>query len=122
MLLASGTGRQLGLQLLFVTVATVIFFVIYGGFSAVSAGFGGTIALANSLLLGWRRSAADSGRALSGEASMRVLYRTAIERFVLVLVLFALGLGVLELDPVALLAGFIAGQLALFIDGITRKN
>lgn len=118
----NGTGRQLVVQLLFIAAATVIFFIIYGGLSAISAGFGGAIALANGLLLGWRRHMADSGRALSGAASMRLLYRTAIERFVLVIALFALGMGVLELEPVALLAGFIAGQLALFIDGNTRKN
>ena len=42
-----------------------------------------------------------------------MLYRTALERFVLVALLFALGMGGLQLDPPALLAGFIMGQLVI---------
>jgi hypothetical protein len=40
----------------------------------------------------------------------------------MVLLLFALGMGVLQLGPLALLTGFIAGQLGLVITGIRRKN
>ena len=69
--------------------------------------------MANVLLLEWRRRCADSGRALSAGESLRLLYRSAVERFVLVALLFAVALGVLQLAPVALLTGFIAGQLAL---------
>lgn len=117
----NGTGSRLAWQALFVTATAVMFFIIYGGFSALSAGFGGGIAMASSLLLGWRRHRADTGRVLSGEASLRLLYRTAFERFGLVVLLLALGLGWLRLEPVALIAGFIAGQLAQFIN-ITTKD
>ena len=91
--------------------------MLYGGFQAGSAAFGGAIAGVNRLLLGWRRYRADHGRAQSAGESMRLLYRTALERFVLVGVLFALGLGVWQLDPLALLTGFIVGQMALVFTG-----
>jgi ATP synthase protein I len=117
----NGTGSRLAWQALFVTATAVMFFIIYGGFSALSAGFGGGIAMASSLLLGWRRHRADTGRALSGQASLGLLYRTAFERFGLVVLLLALGLGWLRLEPVALIAGFIAGQLALFINVTTKE-
>ena len=64
----------------------------------------------------------DSGPALSASESLRVLYRSALERMGLVVLLFALGLGVLELEPLALLTGFIAGQTGLVLTGLRRKN
>jgi len=51
-----------------------------------------------------------------------VLYRSALERMGLVVLLFAVGLGLLRLDPLGLLTGFIAGQLGLLFTGIRRKN
>jgi hypothetical protein len=47
-----------------------------------------------------------------------------LQRFLLVALLFALGLGALELEPLAVLAGFVAGQIALVISGsnaLTKK-
>jgi ATP synthase protein I len=104
-------------QLLLTAVTSVIFFIIYGAFQAGSVWFGGLIAMTNVLLLEWRRRNADSGRALSAGESIRLLYRTALERFVLVAVMFAIALGMLQLDPVALFTGFIVGQLALVLTG-----
>ena len=110
------------LQLQLIVVTSAVFFVIYGGFQAGSAAFGGVIAGANCLVLEWRRNSANKGRALSAGQSIRLLYRTALERFVLVGVLFALGLGAWQLDPLALLTGFIVGQLALVFTGNGTTN
>ena len=122
MLLASGTRKLVMLQLLLIALTSAVFFLVYGGFQAGSAAFGGVIASANCLLLNWRRNAANKGRALNAAESIRLLYRTAVERFVLVIVLFALGLGAWQLDPPALLTGFIVGQLALVFTGNGRTN
>ncbi len=109
-------------QLALVLLTSVVFLVVSGNVEALSAGFGGLIACSNTVLLEWRRYRVDSGRALSAGASLRVLYRSALERFLLVAMLFVLGMGVLQLAPLALLTGFIAGQLGLVITGIQRKN
>ena len=111
---AARSVRKLAiLQLLLLAAVSVMFFMVYGAFQAASVWCGGLIAMINVLLLEWRRRRADSGRALSASESLRLLYRTALERFVLVALLFAAALGVLQLDPVALITGFIVGQLAL---------
>jgi len=78
--------------------------------------------MANVLLLEWRRGRADRGRALSAGESLRLLYRTALERFVLVALLFAVALGVLQLAPVAVITGFIVGQLALLFTEIIKTE
>ena len=115
-------GATLRFQLLLVGLAAGTFYVLSGYDQALSALFGGGMAVLNVLLLTWRRHQADSGRALSAGQSLWVLYRSAIERFVLVLALFVLGMGVLQLEPLPLLSGFVAGQLGLFVNGTKRKN
>jgi ATP synthase protein I len=117
-----GIHRLAVLQLALVAVTSVVFFTIYGGFQAGSVWFGGLTAALNVGWLLWRRQRADTGRALSGGQSLRLLYRNALERFVLVALLFALGLGVLKLDPLALLTGFVVGQLALVFLGMKGKS
>jgi ATP synthase protein I len=119
---ASGIRRQLGLQLALVTVTSVVFFTLGDALQAGSVWFGGAIATANLWLLEWRRRQADTGPALSAAASLRLLYRTALERFVLAATLFALALGVLRLDPLALLTGFIVGQTALILTGTGKTD
>ena len=119
---ARGIRKLAMLQLLLLAATSVVFFMIYGVFQAVSAGCGGLIAMTNVLLLEWRRRRADSGRALSAGESLRLLYRTALERFVLIALLFALALGVLQLDPVALISGFIMGQVALVFTETRRTD
>lgn len=109
-------------QLLLVAVCSVIFLALGSVFQALSVWAGGFIAFGNAQWLEWRRSRVEQGRVLSAGESIRVLYRTALERFVLVALLFALCLGVLDLDPLALLTGFIAGQLALFTMGRDRNK
>ena len=120
---AARSVRKLAiLQLLLIAASSVIFFMVYGAFQAGSVCCGGLIAMANVLLLEWRRLRADRGRALSAGESLRLLYRTAVERFVLVLLLFAAALGTLQLDPLALITGFIVGQLALVFKELIKTE
>jgi len=116
--LARELSRLAALQLVLMLVVTGVFWWRSGMPAAASAGFGGLVAMCNILLLLWRRHRAASGRALSAGESLRVLYRTALERFVIVALLLALGLGVLKLHPLALLTGFVVGQLALILMGL----
>jgi len=103
-------------------VVSGVFFWRAGVNAAAAVWFGGAVATCNILLLVWRRHRAASGRALSAGASLWLLYRTALERFVLVALLLALGLGVLKLHPLALLTGFVVGQLALVLTGLKEKS
>ena len=120
---AARSVRKLAmLQLLLIAATSVIFLMINGAFRAGSVWCGGLIAMANVLLLEWRRLRADRGRALSAGESLRLLYRTAVERFVLVLLLFVVTLGTLQLDPLALITGFIAGQLALVFKELIKTE
>ncbi len=119
---ARGVRKLAILQLLLFAATSVIFFMVDGALQAASVWCGGLIAMTNARLLEWRRRRADRGRVLSAGESLRLLYRTAVERFVLVVLLFALALGTLQLDPLALITGFIVGQLALVFTEITKTE
>ena len=115
-------GKLLAWQLVLMLVLSGVFYWRTGQAAAVAVWFGGLVATCNVLLLAWRRHRTDTGRALSAGQSLRVLYRTALERFLLVALLLAIGLGVLRLHAVALLTGFVAGQLALIVTGTKGKS
>ncbi len=114
--------RPIALQMVLVAVVSVFFYLRSGTYAAVSVWFGGLTATLNILLLLWRSHRAASGPALSAGQSLWALYRTALERFVMVMMLFALGMGLLKLDPFALLSGFVVGQLALILMGRKGKS
>jgi Cu/Ag efflux pump CusA len=52
---------------------------------------------------------------MDAQHAVRAVYRTGLERFVLVVVLLALGLSYFRHAQIALLAGFVLGQLAWLI-------
>ena len=113
--------RVLSGQLLVALVAGVVIVVIQGWntgwHTALSVVYGGGVALLNTLLLMWRlgrsarRSPADSNRQL------RMFYLSSVERFLVVATLLVAGMTALGLLPLAVVAGFVLGQLTLLIAG-----
>jgi len=98
-----------------VIVAAAFWFTAGGSWSALSAACGGLASLCIVWLLrrGVRRA---SEVALADQKkSMVILYLGAVQRFAAVIILFALGLGVARLDPLAMFAGFAAAQAGNFI-------
>lgn len=100
------------------TVGAALGYVYSGEAAAVAAWFGSFVAFLNTMLLAWRmrfsatRAAQDPRRELAG------LVRSSMERFFMVSLLIAVGLGWMKLMPLPLLAGFALGQLALVVSTI----
>lgn len=109
--------KIVSIQIALVALATGIGFLQGGLPVAQAVLFGGAIACTNTLMLAWRlhqgkrRPHADAGRHL------RSMYASTIERFAIVVIFFAAGLGLLQLAALPLLLGFILGQLAFQISG-----
>jgi hypothetical protein len=97
-----------------------VFLVIFESLSAASVWFGGGVAAINALLLARcsRRDAQAPER--SPQQSLAAMYLCVLQRFVVIALLFALALGAMKLKPLAVLAGFIAGQVVMVIFG-TRQ-
>lgn len=107
--------RLYGWQALLILAASGAYFALKGPDHAVAALSGGLIATANaSVLFAFlRRAERTAGHDV--EHNVRLFYVSALARFITVLALFALTIGALQLEPLALLIGFIAGQAALVI-------
>ena len=103
------------LQIIITLSAALVFGVSQGGWPAISAIFGGLISVSTSWLL--RRGvlkASEIAQQNPGRG-MAALYVGAVQRFVLVLALFGLGLGLFKLAPLAVVVGFGLAQVAYAI-------
>jgi len=100
------------LQLILATVIAAVFAIVENGWSAVSALYGGFASLAVSWML--RRGVLKANEIARDDPQrgMTALYIGAVQRFVLVLALLGLGLGLLKLTPLATVVGFAGAQLA----------
>ena len=109
-----------GLQVGIAAVVAVVFGFVEGGWQSLSAIFGGLISVCSSLLL--RRGVEKASEIVKDDPrrGMATLYVGAFQRFVMVAALFALGLALLELDPLAAVVGFGCAQLAYAI--VMRKT
>lgn len=115
------TRNTLILQLL-IAIGVALFWLYKTDLITAVAGlYGGLMVVVNSL---WQWHSMRRAEALPEEdvqANMGHLYRFAIQRFVMTVALFALGIFVLTLDPKALLSGFIAGQLSLLFGSNNKR-
>ena len=112
--------RLLILQAILIGLLTVIVAVMVGPIAAKACLFGGIIALLNTGLMIMHEKRAAQRAGDDTKRIVKHLYLCAIERMIMSLVLFAIGLIALKLLPLYLFAGFIAGQLAAFLNGLSH--
>jgi ATP synthase protein I len=117
--------RVLGVQLVWLLTGALIASRLWGSPVGWAAGFGAFIAVANTALIARhmrpRNRSIECGE-LSAQHYLRQFYRSCLLRYLVVGVLLASGLGGLKLMPLALLGGFILGQLIWIIAPLTIKE
>ena len=102
-------------QTLLIFIGTGVSYFYKGDFGALSAAYGGGIALLSSLILSRRtKKAIKSAQDGAGQV-MGLLYVGVVQRYVFVLVGLSFGLGLLKLTAEPLLIVFGIAQLAYFI-------
>ncbi|MFA5241646.1 MAG: ATP synthase subunit I [Sulfuricella sp.] len=99
-------------------VGASLAYVYLGEAAAGAAWFGGVVALSNTMLLAWRMRCSATKAAQDPRRELAGLVRSSMERFFMVSLLMAVGLGWMKLMPLPLLAGFALGQLALVVSTI----
>lgn len=121
--------RRILIAQLITALITATLFLLWQPNSALAALFGGGIALANGLLIARRiakRNKQDAGDTeINSKTEVASMYVSVIERFVLVAVLLAIGLGYwkeMREPQLALISGFVAGQFALMIIAKTTRS
>jgi len=132
--LAAKARRVVIIQLLTTLVVAAVFFVLalsqssdqtqsigQATWAALSACYGGLTSAVLALLSirGFKR--ANEVVLSEPKKSMTILYVGAVQRFVAVLVLLGTGLGLLKLEPLAVLIGFVLAQ-ASYLMGVRDRN
>ena len=77
--------------------------------------FGGAVASANAGLLVYRWRRGLGVYHCDGARHLRSFHRSSLERFFVVTLLMAVGLGLIRLAPLPMIVGFVVGQLAWVI-------
>ena len=119
--LANQSKRVVSMQLV-VTGLIASLFIVQSPWAAASALYGGLISVASALVLGRGVARATELAKVDPSKSMLTLYIGAVLRFVGVIVLFALGMALLKMVPLALLIGFGGAQLSFLFASRTMKN
>jgi len=104
--------RLAGLQSVITAAAAAVAYKYAAPIGIWSVAYGGGVAIFATLFLVWRHASGARLVQLGAGEVLRQAYRTAFERFMLVACFLAIGMGILELAPVWVLAGFVSGQAA----------
>ena len=122
--IAANARRLLIIQGVAGLIGVAVLFAAQGGWAAVSTLYGAGISIAVTLLLSWGIKRAEAAAVENPAKSQAILYLGAAQRFIVVLVLFLVGLAALELDPLATVIGFGLAHVAYFLNlrGLGRTN
>ncbi|MHB9117686.1 MAG: ATP synthase subunit I [Burkholderiales bacterium] len=114
----SATYRVVSIQIYLAIAAAAIFYLVGADNLAKATLYGAIVALVNVLLLRWRMHRSGRRESVDPHRDLSEMYYSSMERFFVVGLLLAVGIGWLKLMPVAVLAAFVVGQLALIISSI----
>lgn len=111
-----GKARKLiGYQLLVGGIVAGGFFFYGGAWQALSSFGGSLVSVAMALLLSHGVRRASEAALHDQKKSMLILYIGAAQRFILIAVLFALGIAIIQLNALAMFAGFALAQVSYLI-------
>jgi len=106
--------RLLLIQGAMVLIAVIIAYLMQGIEFSLALLYGGATSLAGTFIGAWRVRIATDEAVHSTTLGMAEFYKGAVMRFVLVIALLTLGMGVLKLPALAVLIGFIVAQIGNF--------
>lgn len=113
-------------QISLVIVTAVILSLVKSNEFFMATLYGGLVIIASTGYFGWRLKIATQAVDDKPAVNSAELVKGLFIRFVMVIVLLALGLGWLNFPPAGVLAGFIVAQLAFWFSrssyGVTRRK
>lgn len=118
--------KILWVQVGLVVITAVILSLVKSHEYFLATLYGGAIIIASTSYFGWRLRIATQMADNKPTVNSVELFKGIFIRFVMVIVLLALGLGWLKLSPAGILSGFIVAQLAFWFSrssyGVTRRK
>ena len=110
--------RRLLIVQLILTFIVALAYLIFNTNSMFSALYGGFITLAATMLMALRIVRAGEVAAADKQQGYIEIYIGAFQKFILTLVLMAVGMGYLKLDPLAILISFAITQLSFIANKV----
>jgi ATP synthase protein I len=110
-----GSRKLLLLQFASGGFVAAVFMALSGVEAGKAAIYGALVSVVLARLLSWGVARASRAAAEDQKKGMVLLYLGAVQRFLLALGLFAVGLGVLKLDALPLVVGFGIAQASFFV-------
>ena len=113
----TGAQKTLAIQALLVAGVAWSFYAFQGETAAQAALYGGCIVIVNVWLMnGWVQLGVKAANFAPGREVV-VLYLAALQRFIVTLVGFIVGMGWLALPPIPMLIAFAIAQLGYLFNG-----
>lgn len=106
--------RLILIQVTLIAAAAIVIFLKKGTDFGLAALYGGAVSIAGTLVSGWRVKLATDDTATDNTLRMAEFYKAAFFRLMIIIALLALGMGVLDMQALGILIGFIAAQLGYF--------
>jgi len=110
------------IQAILVMIGVVASYYYFGDDGLLPAAYGGAVAVVNTILLSRRLDSAGEMAEENPDGGVLTLYLGVVQRFVFVLVMFGVGMGVLKLLPPPMLGTFALSQLAFMLFGSRNTN
>ena len=114
--------RKLLLSQLFITFTVAILFTTYNPISWIAALYGGVVAIINSLILAQGLNIATKSAPQNSNRGMLILYLSAVIRFMLVMIFFAIGIGLFKWLPIPMIVAFSLTQFATLFLQLFASN
>ncbi len=110
------TRRLITSQLIIALIAALTFFIFGSTLQGLSAAYGSFSTIIVSAYLSYGVLKAEKVAQTDPKKSLGILYFGAVQRFVMVVGLFIVGLAILKLEPLATTVGFGLAQLGYVIN------
>lgn len=104
--------RLLIVQFAILMVVALVYLALNNINGSIAALYGGSISLSGTLLMAWRINRAGEIAAQDTRQGSIEVYTGVMQKFILTLLLMAVGMGYLKLDPIAVLISFALTQLS----------
>ena len=104
--------RLLFIQFVIMLIVAAAYLIFQTPGSFLAALYGGSVTVSATLLMAWRISRAAGVAASDKQQGRMEVYIGALQKFLLTLLMMAVGMGILKLDPVAMIVSFALTQLS----------
>lgn len=110
------------IQVALIMLGMLLFYTYMGQETLIASLYGGGVAIVHTFLLSRRLISAGNMANDNPEGGILNLYLGVIQRFIFMLVMFGVGIGILKLNPPSMVGTFALAQVAYMIYGVKRSK